>query len=151
MAAKPSPSADPARNVMSKADKNRREPMSGFNRIEGVLKFSLVLCRSWIILSVLVLFGPLASHADNSLQYFVKTAPFKSGVPAKYGIEAVHPYAFEVRPLQQAMASLAYQKQDFSWSGKKHVFQREGFAAIVTTATIKFSRRKRAVRMWTTP
>lgn len=103
------------------------------------MKLSLGLRRSGIIFSILILFCPLASHADNSLQYFVKIAPFKAGVPAEYGIEAVHPYLFEVRPLQQAMASLAYQRQDFAWSEKKHVFHREAIEQLAPRLAAAFA------------
>jgi hypothetical protein len=48
----------------------------------------------------------------------------------RYGISPVHPYAFELKTLQNSMWALAYQNRVIGWSKKKHVFDPNAVKAL---------------------
>lgn len=81
---------------------------------------------------VFLLWNPGFAEAENggTYQYEVELSDFKKSEMKRYGITPVHPYAFELKTLQNSMWTLAYQDRDISWSKKKHVFDRPAIKAL---------------------
>lgn len=80
-----------------------------------------------ILMAVGILFlflTPISAETGNpgSFRYVADLAEFEKGEMKRYGISPVHPYAFELKTLQNSMWALAYQDRRITWSKKKHVF-----------------------------
>lgn len=79
-----------------------------------------------------LLVSPVSAETGNpdAYRYEAELAEFKKGEMKRYSIFPVHPYAFELKTLQNSMWALAYQHRDISWSKKKHVFGRPAIEAL---------------------
>lgn len=68
--------------------------------------------------------APISAETGNpgSYRYLAELAEFEKGEMQRYVISPVHPYAFELKTLQNSMWALAYQDRAIAWSKKKHVF-----------------------------
>jgi hypothetical protein len=76
--------------------------------------------------------APVSAETGNSgsYRYLAELADFKKGEMKRYDISPVHPYAFELKTLQNSMWVLAYQNRVIGWSKKKHVFDPNAVKAI---------------------
>lgn len=96
-----------------------------------------MICLSCRLISIavgaIILFwSPVSAEKGDrgSYHYMAELTEFEKVELQRYNISPVHPYAFELKILQNSMWALAYQDRDIGWSKKKHVFDRQAVQAL---------------------
>lgn len=88
-----------------------------------------------VLMAVGILFlflAPISAETGNSgsHRFLAELSEFEKGEMKRYVISPVHPYAFELKTLQNSMWALAYQNRAIAWSKKKHVFDPDTIKAL---------------------
>jgi len=82
--------------------------------------------------ALFLFWSPISAETGSPgpCRYLAELAEFEKWEMKRYGISPVHPYAFELKTLQNSMWALAYQDRQIAWSKKKHVFDRPAIKAL---------------------
>ena len=87
-----------------------------------LLRLLLMVLPVFFLVSLFT--GPAFPQEKSKRKYSlsVELKPFYPNELKRYGLEVVHPYAFDLETLDRYMRELAYQKKRFSWSTEKRMF-----------------------------